>query len=54
MADAEYVLAKLKELLIKIVRDPETRFKSFDAGEILATIAEIESSATLATYESTL
>ena len=54
MTDAEYVLAKLKERLIKIVRDPETRYKSFDAGEILATIAEIEASATLATYDSTL
>lgn len=54
MADAEYVLAKLKELLIKNVRDPETRYKSFDSGEILAAIAEIEASATLATYDTTL
>lgn len=54
MADAEYVLAKLKERLIKIVRDPETKYKSFDAGEILAAIAEIEASATLATYDSSL
>lgn len=54
MTDAEYVLAKLKERLIKIVRDPEKRYKSFDAGEILAAIAEIESSATLATYDSKL
>lgn len=51
MTDAEYVLAKLKEQLIKTVRDPETRYKSFDAGEILATIAEIEAKASLATYE---
>lgn len=54
MTNAEYVLAKLKERLIKNLRDPETRFKTFDSGEILAAIAEIESSATLATYESTL
>lgn len=51
MADAEYVLAKLKERLIKIVRDPETKYKSFDAGEILAAIAEIEAKASLATCE---
>lgn len=47
MESNEYVVMMLKRHLVRLFEDPETRYKSYDAGELLALIAKLEVIASL-------